>query len=72
MNITSNKITELRAVFDIGGGKELVQTGIWILDSASIAHIKEMMSNGVEIAGYGRLMPTKVEFDLQDAEVNDD
>lgn len=67
----NNKITELRAVLDIGEGKELVQTGIWILDSASIAHIKEMMSKGIEIDGYGRMIPTKIEFDLQDAEVNE-
>jgi len=66
----ANKMTELRAVFGIGGGKELVKTGIWILDSVSIAHIKDMMSNGIEIEGYGRMIPTKIEFDLQDAEVN--
>ncbi len=66
----ANKMTELRAVFDIGGGKELVKTGIWILDSVSIDHIKDMMSNGIEIEGYGRMIPTKIEFDLQDAEVN--
>ena len=66
----ANKMTELRAVFDIGGGKELVKTGIGILDSASIAHIMDMMSNGIEIEGYGRIIPTTIEFDLQDAEVN--
>ncbi len=66
----ANKITELRAVFDIGGGKELVKTGIWILDSASIAHIKDMMSNGIEIEGYGRIIPKTLKFDLEYSEVN--
>ena len=53
-------------------GDKTTQEGLCIKCAMemNIGPIKDMMSNGIDIDGYGRMIPTKIEFDLQDAEVN--
>ena len=62
----SRRTVELRAVMKIGN-KEYVQTGIYVFEDATIASIRDLMSNGIEIEGQ-RFPVDYVEFDMKDKE----
>lgn len=55
------KTVELRAVADYAG-HEVVQTGIYVFEDTTIAQIRELMKDGIEI--YGKRYHVKyVEID---------
>lgn len=54
---------ELRAVMKLDDGTEMVQTGIYVFESATLKSICELMENGIN--GH---KVTSVEFDLWDVD----
>ncbi len=57
------RTVELRAIMRLDDGRELVQTGIYVFESATLKSICELMENGIR--GH---KVTSVEFDLWDVE----
>jgi len=57
------KTVELRAIMKLEDGTDMVQTGIYVFDSATLKSICELMENGIK--GH---KVTSVEFDLWDVE----
>ena len=61
------KTVELRAVVRLKDGSEIIQTGIYVFEDATIASIRDLMKNGIKIEGI-RVPVAYVEFDMKDEE----
>lgn len=61
------KTVELRAVVRLKDGSEIIQTGIYVFEDATIASIRDLMKNGIKIEGI-RVPVAYVEFDMEDKE----
>ena len=60
------KTVELRAIVDFNG-IDIVQTGIYVFEDTTLAMIRDLMSNGIDLDG--RRWPVKtIEFDQNDEE----
>lgn len=58
---------ELKAIMDLPDGRELVQTGIYVFSTTTIAEIRDLMSNGCSTE-FGRLPVKAVEFAMKNEE----
>ena len=61
------KTVELRAVIKLPDGREGVQTGIYVFEDATIAQMRDLMSNGIDVGGT-RYPVAYIEFDVEDKE----
>lgn len=66
-DIMGRKTVELRAVVRLKDGSEIIQTGIYVFEDATIASIRDLMKNGIKIEGI-RVPVAYVEFDMKDEE----
>ena len=63
----TRNVVELRAVVKLKDGSGVVQTGIYVFSDTTIAQIRKLMENGINIEGI-KCPVTYVEIDMKDEE----
>lgn len=59
---------ELRAIVALPDDRELVSTGYYVTESATLAQIREMFANGIDVKDFGRMPVSRVEFSMEEEE----